>query len=339
MTRLNIQPGEPVHLRDTQGDGGQRGYRDVHVFEQDDIDAIEAALDAQRPLLVRGEPGVGKSQLALAAAVVLKRGYCQFVVDGMTEARDLRWREDAVARLADAQLIGSYPAGDQQGQDLRKKLDRSNYVQPGPLWWAFDWVGAETQPGSSSSQKPSRPHGDCDPENGMVVLLDEIDKADPDVPNGLLEALGSREFRTPENSIPVTASNWPLVVITTNEERVLPDAFLRRCVVHNITLPDHDEDKEVGGKTVAGLKTRLVARGEAHFPGASQQVLQKAAELTARDRKTAKDNQWSPLPGQAEYLDLLRAVVGRDDGDDDAMLARLERLSGFFLKKHPDARR
>lgn len=339
MISLDILPGQAITLRDLEPGDELLGQRDVHVFEQADIDAIEAALNAKRPLLVRGEPGVGKSQLAMAAAIVLERGYCQFVIDGMTEARDLRWREDAVARLADAQLIGAYGAGDEEGKKLRADLNRENYIQPGPLWWAFDWGNAKKQATKSKTPVPLQPNTACKPVNGMVVLLDEIDKADPDVPNGLLEALGTRAFLTPENPSPIEAESWPLVVITTNEERVLPDAFLRRCVVHNIALPINQEDTMKNDQLICGLKTHLFNRGRAHFPNASEAILRAAAEITARDRRAAQEQRISPLPGQAEFLDLLRAVVSEKSPQSETeILDRLNRLSAFFLKKHPELR-
>lgn len=300
------------------------GDREAHVFRQEDVDAIEAALLSERPLLVRGEPGVGKTQFALAAAVALRRGYCQAVVDSRTEVRDLRWTEDLVARLADAQLVGTLGHAPEAAIHRARLDDIANYVRPGPLWWAFDWAGAERQPGAVV---PVSLHADCDPANGAVVLIDEIDKAEPDLPNGLLEALGSRRFAVRDRA-PVSAKIWPLVVITTNEERELPAAFVRRCVVHDIRLPP----------TGDALVEFLVDRGRSHFPKAAESVLRKAAELTVQDRQAAEEQGLRPLPGQAEYLDLLRAAFAGSRTEAKAAAA-VDRLSPYFLRKHQQMRR
>ena len=183
-----------------------------HQFERKSALAIRAALGAKRPLLVRGKPGVGKTQLAAAAAKVLKRPLVSRVVDSRTEARDLLWEFDAVMRLAEAQIAAAVePVVDSQNRrqddhpgdisqdrrnvikQLRKRLSVRRFLRPGPLWWAFDWKSALKQARLSGSPVPTLDPA-ADPENGCVVLIDEIDKADTDVPNGLLEALGSGEF-------------------------------------------------------------------------------------------------------------------------------------------------
>lgn len=304
----------------------KNGFREAHVFAQEDLDAIDAALAAERPLLVRGEPGVGKTQLALAAAIKLKRAFCPTVVDSRTEVRDLRWTEDLVARLADAQLVAALDAAEAALQ--RGKLGIEHYVEPGPLWWAFDWSDAAGQAKAAKVSEPAQPHEDCNPKNGVVVLIDEIDKADPDLPNGLLEALGSRQFTPRGRNAPVRAKVWPLVIVTTNEDRALPDAFIRRCVVHDIHLPEDDTE----------LQSFLVGRGRAHFPEAPPAVLEKAAEMTVKDRNAAAARRLTPLPGQAEFIDLIRAVLGKAK-DADAAIDAMERLAPYFLRKHSDLRR
>jgi MoxR-like ATPase len=225
-----------------------------HVFDRDSAQAIRAALASRRPLLVRGEPGVGKTQLAAAAARVLKRPLVTRVVDSRTESRDFLWTFDAVMRLADAQAASSFlPAmkkpepdlGEASAEsplftkhDLRTALDVADYVRPGPLWWAFDWKSALEQAARSGTTPPAF-GGDDDPKNGRVVLIDEIDKADTDVPNGLLEALGAGHFSPQGRAEPVCiVEPFPLVVVTTNEERVLPAPFVRRCFVLHLGLPD-----------------------------------------------------------------------------------------------------
>ncbi|SDF11173.1 hypothetical protein [Rhodospira trueperi] len=162
----------------------------------------------------------------------------------------------------------------------------------------------------------------------VVVLIDEIDKAEAELPNGLLDALGSRAFVPAGRSDPVQARQWPLVVVTTNEERRLPDAFVRRCVVHMMRIPDNEAD----------FITWMVARGRVHFPQASDAVLTLAAELTYQDRDACRRQRLRPLPGQAEYLDLLRAVAADDGGKERAPEDRLQDIAKFFLRKHPGLR-
>ena len=303
----------------------------VHVFDQREIDAIDAALSARRPLLVRGEPGIGKSQLARAAAVDLGRAYVQHVVDSRTESRDLLWHFDAVARLADAQIKGALrePRIRCRG-GLHQELAVENYLHPRALWWAFDWESARKQ--TIKARRPDEPPQlpDCDPKNGCVVLIDEIDKAETDVPNGLLEALGTGRFTPQGFTEPVMATGEPpLVIITTNEERALPDAFIRRCLVLHLRLPDvvKEEDK---------LIKHLIDRGKAHFENANFELLGEAAKLLIQDRRKAEQERWLPLPGQAEYLDLVRAVL--DLGSDlEEQIALLDKVSRYVLKKHPGA--
>jgi MoxR-like ATPase len=188
----------------------------VHVFDEATVQAVDAALAAQRPLLVRGEPGIGKTQLARAVAKDLGRAYVQHVVDVRTESRDLMWRFDAVERLAEAQLRGAL--GDKT-EAVRKRLSVENYLHPGPLWWAFDWQDAQVQAEKVGVQVPEQPDGG-NPDNGCLVLVDEIDKAETDVPNGLLEALGAGTFTPEGRHAPIEAKGIaPLVIITTNEER------------------------------------------------------------------------------------------------------------------------
>lgn len=300
----------------------------VHVFDQREIDAIDAALAARRPLLVRGEPGIGKSQLARAAAVDLERAYVQHVVDSRTESRDLLWHFDAVARLADAQIKGTLrEAKAMYRRNLNQELAVENYLHPHALWWAFDWESARKQ--AIKARRPDEPPQlpDCDPKNGCVVLIDEIDKAETDVPNGLLEALGTGRFTPQGLTEPVMATGEPpLVIITTNEERALPDAFIRRCLVVHLRLPDRDDE----------LINHLVQRAEAHFDGAAPDLLRKAAELLVQDRRKAEQERWLPLPGQAEYLDLVRAVLDLE-ADPERQIALLDKVSRYVLKKHPGA--
>jgi MoxR-like ATPase len=148
MKLLDVSPGEARSLAASPTTPEQ-----VHVFDRREIEAVNAALAARRPLLVRGEPGIGKSQLARAVAKAMGRAFLQHVVDARTESRDLQWHFDAVARLADAQLMGALGRG--EGQDETQALDESqapvrardrlaiqHYIHPRALWWAFDWDSA-----------------------------------------------------------------------------------------------------------------------------------------------------------------------------------------------------
>ncbi|MGE0681676.1 MAG: AAA family ATPase [Candidatus Binatia bacterium] len=295
-----------------------------HEFDEPSIGAVNAALAAQRPLLVRGEPGVGKTQLAEAVATELQRAFYAFTVDARTESRDLLWRFDAVMRLAQAQL---YATLKKKQNEVERELAVHNFVHPGPLWWAFDSqnVRDDASPGATPLDQPENRARE---KNGWVVLIDEIDKAESDVPNGLLEALGAGQF-TPfgyEQPISITGIA-PLIIITTNEERVLPDAFIRRCLVLHLALPRADD----------ALIAHLQQRGRAHFKPeeTSDEVLYEAARQLVEDRKFAEEQQLRPLPGQAEYLDLVRAVVKlaqKDVGKQKELLASAAR---FTLKKHP----
>ncbi|MBF0137587.1 MAG: AAA family ATPase [Magnetococcales bacterium] len=294
----------------------------VHLLGVEEIHAINAAIMAGRPLLVRGEPGTGKSQLARAAAALLKRVFIQHVIDSHTEARDLLWSFDAVKRLAEAQLVGAL---NQDLNQAREELAVERFLHPGPLWWAFDWENARQQADRIAvASPPQRDGGDW--SNGSVFLLDEIDKAESEVPNGLLEALGSRSFIPMGRTEPVRAvGTLPLVVITTNEERALPDAFLRRCLVLRLRLPHNEEE----------LVNFLVARGRAHYPKARDAVLRRAAKMLHENRLSALSVRITPRPGQAEYLDLLRAVLGLATTEKE-QLNMLEVVAQYTLKKNRD---
>jgi MoxR-like ATPase len=300
------------------GDGGHADR--VHLLTEPEAGAISAAIAAGRPLLVRGEPGTGKSQLARAAASALERAFVQHVIDSHSESRDLLWSFDAVRRLADAQLAGTVGrvAERRFGRRRLDPLRADNYLSPGPLWWVFDWPGAEAQScKAGSAPPPQRDGGDW--RNGCVLLLDEIDKAESELPNGLLEALGNREFTPFGRDRPVRAtSKPPLMVITSNEERALPDAFVRRCLVLRLAMPDRDE---------------LIARGRAHFPEAAAEVLEKAADLLMADRDAARRAQIRPWPGQAEYFDMLRAALALERTA-KRQLALLDGVARYTLKKY-----
>jgi len=305
-----------------------------HLFDEQSRWAILAALAANRPLLVRGDPGVGKSQLAHAAAIALKRPFLSLVVNARTESQDLLYAFDAVSRLAKAQICSAIMGGSEKEEkakdrELQDLLAESNFVNPGKLWWAFNWETASTQ-----AKKVGAPHetapGKWKSGDGCVLLIDEIDKAESDVPNGLLEALGSHSFpvRGCEKPIAVTGQP-PLVVITTNEDRVLPNAFVRRCLVLHIELPEGEK-----------LKKLLLERGVAHQPDMDQIHLAAAADELIQARNAQKHVR--PRPGQAEYLDLIRAMnqLVKDEQrkpKGEIKLTEkqiLDNVKGFVLKKN-----
>lgn len=326
MNFLTIQPDHITPLP-----AGEGVPERCHQFDAMSIKAVNAAIAAKRPLLLRGEPGVGKTQLAAAVAVELQRGFLSYTVDSRTEARDLQYRFDAVARLADAQVLGHNTAS--KPHEIREELAVAKYLRPGPLWWAFDWKSIEE--GQTETDTPfalehndrMRSSGALD-KNGWLVLVDEIDKAETDVPNGLLEALGMSQFQPQGRSTPVTVTGpAPLVIITTNEERVLPDAFIRRCLVLHLALPGNEE-----------LKPHLVKRGQAHFGGQTEDsVLERAAQLLVADRQAAIRQQLSPLPGQAEYLDLVRAVIELANHDrSKSQREWVDEIACYALKKHSE---
>ena len=235
----------------------------------------------------------------------------------------------------------------------RKQLERisaERFLLPGPLWWAFDWESAQAQHckagGSFKSPQPERPDG-WEPQHGCVVLIDEIDKADADLPNGLLETLGESKFGVPHRMEPVYRNPDlppPLVIITTNEERELPPAFVRRCFVLHLRLPDDDpeclrearalkdseKEKAFIDKAVSEF---LRKRGEAHFGEAiADEVCREAARQLCEDRRRAHE-QSLPKPGQAEYIDILRVLNDLAKGDSERQLEYLDRIARFALEK------
>src|SRR5262249_42713368 len=246
-------------------------------------------------------------------------------VDARTEPRDLLYTVDTVARLAEAQVISAVRDGERV--DVPARLAVRNFVDPGVLWWAFDWSGANKQCVLAKGQPQRRPEGLPDGA-GTVVLIDEIDKADSAIPNALLDALGHRSFDVPDcGTVAMKEGAEPLMIITTNEERSLPDAFLRRCFVLHLDLPD-DPD----GLDTTNVRRALIARGEAHFPDWRQAIRERAAELIAERRLEMRRDRM-PAPGVAEYIDLVDAVLAQR-GDTEQALALLDRIKPYVLHKH-----
>jgi MoxR-like ATPase len=285
----------------------------VHRFDADTAAALRAAEAAGRPLLIRGDPGTGKSQTARAAAAAAGRLFLSVTIDGRTEAHDLLWHHDAIARLSDAQANAAQ--------------EPAHYLTPGPLWWAYDWSTAEQQWGQrKQTDVPTRPPGWTEAK-GTVLLIDEIDKADPDLPNAFLELLGNQGFTVPHLAKTIRGQRPPLVVITTNEERELPNAFLRRCLVRTLGLP-------------RDLAPWLVEMGELHLARLDlaercfQPVLRQAAGQLLADRARAEGDQ-RYAPGLAEYLDLVIALA-RLGADQPAQEALLKDIAKFALCKSAD---
>ena len=295
----------------------------VYVLNDDIVLALKVAVITGRPLLLMGDPGVGKSSLAAYVARNLQWRYYEHVVTARTEATDILWTFDAVRKLADASRphLGA------------TQLHDEDYVEPGVLWWALDPASARNRGAGHPPQRPvTEPNRDLNESRSArhaVVLLDEIDKADPDVPNALLVPLGSMQFEvaetqqvirlsgTQDDAAAAAARGRILLVITTNQERDLPPAFVRRCVVHRIPAPD---DK------------MLVKIAEAHAGGGpsltpdDRELCQAVASRVVALRNEAEgSDRWSP--GTAEYLDAVRACLELDPDIPGPDWDRIERLT------------
>jgi MoxR-like ATPase len=257
--------------------------------------AVNVALVTRRPLLVRGRSGCGKSSLARNVANKLGRRYYEFVVTSHIQAADFLYKVDLVRRLNDAK----------GKEDLPEEL--FEYVEPGVLWWAFDPGSAKTR-GATKEEADTlsikaladpamRP--DRGPGEDAVVLIDEIDKADPDVPNDLLVPFGSSQFCVPEIGRTITTGRQPFLILTSNEERSLSPAFLRRCV--ELTIPS---------PTISDL----VDIGELHFGDQGvKDLLSKIAAISDAPEKSTQESDPlglnSPGPSVAEFLDLAWACI------------------------------
>ncbi|QXW17786.1 MoxR family ATPase [Comamonas aquatica] len=231
---------------------------DNYVATQDLMLAVNAAIQLQRPLLVKGEPGTGKTMLAEEVAAALDMPLLQWHIKSTTKAQQGLYEYDAVSRLRDSQL------GDERTQDIR------NYIVKGVLWQAF------------TSEQP------------VALLIDEIDKADIEFPNDLLREIDRMEFYCYETREMIRAKHRPLVFITSNNEKELPDAFLRRCFFHYIKFPDADTMRQV------------VA---VHFPTLKGDLLSAAL-------KTFYDVRGLPglkkKPSTSELIDWLKLLVAED---------------------------
>jgi MoxR-like ATPase len=219
---------------------------DDYIATDDLMMAVNAAITLQRPLLIKGEPGTGKTMLALEVARALGRPLHEWHIKSTTKAQHGLYEYDAVSRLRDSQL------GDPKVQDI------ANYIVQGMLWKAFE------------SATPA------------VLLIDEVDKADIEFPNDLLRELDRMEFYVYETQQLVKAQQRPLVIITSNNEKELPDAFLRRCFFHYIRFPDHETMQKIVNVHFPGIKKILLKQAlEAFFEIRDVPGLKKKPSTTA----------------------------------------------------------
>jgi MoxR-like ATPase len=256
-----------------------------YVSTDDLTVAVNAAIALERPLLVKGEPGTGKTELALQVAKALNLPILEWNIKSTTKAQQGLYEYDAVSRLRDTQL------GEERVHDVK------NYIKKGKLWQAFD------------------------ADERIVLLIDEIDKADIEFPNDLLQELDKMEFHVYETGETVKAKVRPIVIITSNNEKELPDAFLRRCFFHYIRFPEADVLKQIVDVHFPGIKPALVAEALTQF-------------YDIRETPGLKKK-----PSTSEVLDWLKLLLVEDldpsdmkrDGKD-----ALPKLHGALLKNEQD---
>jgi MoxR-like ATPase len=247
--------------------------------------AVNAAIALERPLLVKGEPGTGKTELARQVAQALGLRLIEWHVKSTTKAAQGLYEYDAVSRLRDSQL------GDERVHDV------ANYIRKGKLWEAFD------------------------ADEKVVLLIDEIDKADIEFPNDLLQELDRMEFHVYETGETIAAKRRPIVIITSNNEKELPDAFLRRCFFHYIRFPDME------------TLERIV---EVHYPGIKKRLVHAALTQFYELRETPG---LKKRPSTSEALDWIRLLVAEDMDPADLRADprnMLPKLHGALLKNEQD---
>ncbi|WP_306252941.1 MoxR family ATPase [Parvularcula sp. IMCC14364] len=248
--------------------------------------AVNAAVTLERPLLIKGEPGTGKTVLAHEMAQALGANLLEWHIKSTTKAQQGLYEYDAVARLRDSQL------GEARATDV------ANYIKRGKLWDAFT---AEERP---------------------ILLIDEIDKADIEFPNDLLQELDRMEFFVYETGETIKARQRPIVVITSNNEKELPDAFLRRCFFHYIKFPDNETMEQIV---------------DVHFPGIKKRLVAEALKIFYQLRETPG---LKKKPSTSELLDWLKLLMA-EDVDDSVLRERDPRkaippLHGALLKNEQD---
>ena len=247
--------------------------------------AVNAAVTLERPLLVKGEPGTGKTELARQVAGSLGLPIIEWHVKSTTKAQQGLYEYDAVSRLRDSQL------GDERVHDV------ANYIRKGKLWQAFE------------------------ADRKTVLLIDEIDKADIEFPNDLLQELDRMEFHVYETAQTVAARHRPVVIITSNNEKELPDAFLRRCFFHYIRFPDAETLRSIVDVHYPGIKPRLL-----------EEALTQFFELRGAPGLKKK-------PSTSELLDWLKLILAEDLSPEDLRREpgdALPKLHGALLKNEQD---
>ncbi len=259
---------------------------DQYIATDDLKMAVNAAVTLQRPLLIKGEPGTGKTMLAEQVARSLGKELLQWHIKSTTKAQQGLYEYDAVSRLRDSQL------GDERVHDI------SNYIVKGKLWEAFE------------SQEQS------------VLLIDEIDKADIEFPNDLLQELDKMEFNVYETQQQIKARQRPIVIITSNNEKELPDAFLRRCFFHYISFPDAETMRKIV---------------QVHFPNLQQKLVDEALQVFFELREIPG---LKKKPSTSELIDWLK-LLNSDDIPADILQNRDTRsaippLHGALVKNEQD---
>lgn len=279
-----------------------------YLFNEDIAIAVDVAMATRRPLLIAGPPGSGKSMLAPTMAGLLGCRYLRHTFTSRSRLGELTSEIDHLRRLHDAQA------------KVHDTLPPEwAYLEPGLLWWAFDHKTAlrrganevQVKKLGAAFKMPDMPTG-ADSDGDAVILLDEVDKAEPDLPNDLLEPLDRLRFHLPGGAEVRAASDAAfLVIITTNGERELPPAFLRRCVSLTLQHP---------------TQTRLIEIGQRHFKDASKPQLSQVAERFQTLRQQARDA-GSRLPSTSEYLDAVRAARALNIKPNDAFWQQIEKAS------------
>ena len=258
---------------------------ETYVATDDLTVAVNAAVTLERPLLVKGEPGTGKTELARQVAGALGLPIVEWHVKSTTKAQQGLYEYDAVSRLRDSQL------GDERVHDV------ANYIRKGKLWQAFEADGK------------------------VVLLIDEIDKADIEFPNDLLQEIDRMEFFVYETGETIRAKHRPIVIITSNNEKELPDAFLRRCFFHYIRFPEVEVLRQIV---------------DVHFPGIKEGLLATALTQFYEIRETTG---LKKKPSTSEVLDWLKLILAEDLAPEDLRRdpsSLLPKLHGALLKNEQD---